>query len=86
MSNIKASVKGSKIVVEISAKYLKRAFKMGVTTNTHGTVTDEAEMLKHFAREFKKGDADSHIGRFIDGVCEEAIGDGELFVELDEDD
>ncbi|USD68113.1 hypothetical protein [Vibrio sp. SCSIO 43136] len=85
MAQVKAEIKDDKLVVEIPAEYLKRAFLLGVTTNNCGRVTDQKAMLKHFSREFTSGIDDDQFGRFIDVVCSEAIENGELFVEPDED-
>lgn len=73
------------LVLVIPAEYLENAFEMGVTTNVTGKVTDRDEMLQYFANEFDALENDSKFGRFIDSVCEEAIDDGELFVECAED-
>lgn len=82
---IKTLIKDGKLIIEIPEDYLVNAFAMGVTTNATGTVNDKSEMLLHFERQFTRSEDDSLFGRFIDGVCEEAIDDGEAFVDLDEE-
>lgn len=84
MASVKTEIKGSDLVVTIPAAYLTNAFEMGVTTGVTGKVNDEQAMLKYFETEIKKGDNDSHFGRFIDAVCEEAIEDGEPFADCDD--
>ena len=42
-------------------------------------------VLQYFANKFDELENDSKFGRFIDSICEEAIDNGELFVEFDED-
>lgn len=86
MKNIEAKIRGEGLEVFIPAEYLENAFQMGVTTNVTGKVTGRLDMLHHFAREIESGDDDSAFGRFIDTVCEEALENGELFVDLAEDD
>lgn len=73
------------LILNIPAEYLENSFAMGVTTNVTGTVTDRVEMLEYFANEFNSLEGDSKFGRFIDAVCEEAIDQGELFVECDDE-
>ena len=71
--------------IEIPAEYLMNVFEMGVTTNVTSDINDIHGMLTHFAREFKSTDEDCEFGRFLDKVAADAIGNGESFVELDED-
>ncbi|MBM7070928.1 hypothetical protein JQC92_02580 [Shewanella sp. 202IG2-18] len=84
MASVNATINDSDLIITIPAEYLSNAFEMGVTTNVTGNVTDEQEMLKHFARQIESGDNDSHFGRFIDAVCEEALEGGEPFVDCDD--
>ncbi|UXI00448.1 hypothetical protein [Photobacterium sp. TY1-4] len=84
MEQLKTTVKDDRLIVEIPAEYIENAFEMGVTTNVTGTVTDRQAMLSHFAAKLNDGAGDSHFGRFVDAVCEEALEDGELFVECDD--
>lgn len=85
MDRIVKEIKSDRLVLEIPAEYLENSFAMGITTNVTGKVTDRKEMLEYFAREFNSIEVNAKFGRFIDSVCEEAIDQGELFIECDED-
>ncbi len=85
MERIVKAIKSDRLVIEIPAEYLENSFAMGVTTNVTGKVTDREEMLQYFANEFNTIENDSKFWRFVDSVCEEAIDNGEMFVECDED-
>lgn len=84
-SRIVKAITRDRLILEIHAEYLENSFEMGVTTNVTGKVTDREEMIQYFANKFDELENDSKFGRFIDSICEEAIDNGELFVEFDED-
>lgn len=85
MKHLITTVSDDAITVTIPAEYLENACEMGVTTNITGKVTDRAGMLKHFDRQFNSEQSDSNFGRFVDDIFEEAICDGEDFIEASDD-
>lgn len=84
MSKIESVIVNDNIQVTIPSEYLKRAFELGITTNSTGIVTDDKDMLNYFCNEFKNSNDDSMFGRFIDQVCQEALNQGESFVRCEE--
>lgn len=86
MREVEAVIRGESILVTIPAEFLKTAFQMGVTTNATAEVGNVSDMLMHFCREFESGDSDSIFGRFVDNVCEEAINQGESFLNIKDKD
>lgn len=80
--SIEADVKNNSIQITISTEYLKRAFELGITTNSVGKVKNSNDMLLYFCSEIKNYEDDSLFGRFIDNTCEKAIENGESFVDI----
>ena len=81
---IEALIREDKLLVEIPAELLERAFELGLTTGCFAKVINRQDMLHHFAQELEKSEDDSHIGRFIDMVCSDAIGDGQPFIQVED--
>jgi hypothetical protein len=84
-SGIEAVIREKGLVVTVPTSYLKNTFELGLTTGNTAKITHDMDMLLYMARAFEGYEDGCHVGRFLDMVCNEAIENGEPFLQAEED-
>ena len=80
---ISTEIIGDQLVITISEEYLANSSECALTTGGEKTVTDRRAMLRYFAERLEKINDDSEFNRCIDLIAEDALQQGENWIDLD---
>lgn len=81
---MKTEIVDGNLVITLPVEYIKNSAEYGLTTGCEAVVTDTDEMLEHYAQQMTDVSDDCHFNRCLDLIAEDALENGESWIDVDE--